>query len=130
MGSDQRTRRARALPLEEFSQEHQDHIAWLVAQPKPPPRWLSFGGLCQMESRAWYEWHWQRGMDSGERRAVIAAALRLRVYERDGHLCVICASGFDLTLDHIYPYSLGGEDAYENLQTMCRPCNSRKGARV
>lgn len=35
-----------------------------------------------------------------------------------------------LSLDHIHPYSLGGEDTLGNLQTLCRPCNSRKGARV
>ena len=32
--------------------------------------------------------------------------------------------------DAIHPYSLGGEDTFDNLQTLCRPCNSRKGARV
>ena len=31
---------------------------------------------------------------------------------------------------HIIPWSLGGEDTMENLQTMCRSCNSRKGNRV
>ena len=56
--------------------------------------------------------------------------LRRRVYVRDGFECVQCGSRKDLTLDHIHPYSRGGEDTYENFQTLCRPCNSRKGAKV
>lgn len=65
-----------------------------------------------------------------QRRPAIPDAIRLRVYERDGHQCVTCGTGENLTLDHIYPWSLGGPDTYENLQAMCRSCNSRKGARV
>lgn len=55
---------------------------------------------------------------------------RERIYERDGHRCVECGSGDDLTLDHIYPRSLAGNDSDDNLRTLCRPCNSRKGAKV
>ncbi len=36
----------------------------------------------------------------------------------------------DLSLDHIYPWSLGGPDTVENLRVLCRSCNSRKGANV
>jgi|SRR5665213_962890 len=32
-----------------------------------------------------------------------------------------------MTKDHIVPVSLGGEDDLDNLQTMCAPCNIRKG---
>lgn len=63
-----------------------------------------------------------------ERRSDIPAAVRAAVYERDGHACVTCGSGDDLTLDHVVPWSRGGSDAADNLQTMCRPCNSSKGA--
>jgi DNA-directed RNA polymerase subunit RPC12/RpoP len=64
------------------------------------------------------------------RRAQIPLALRLEIYARDGYQCVTCGSIVDLSLDHIHPWSLGGSDERENLQTMCRPCNSRKGAKV
>ena len=53
-----------------------------------------------------------------------------RVFERDAYRCVECTSHIDLTCDHIVPESKGGETTFENLQTMCRPCNSKKGVRV
>jgi hypothetical protein len=65
-----------------------------------------------------------------EERAAIPNAVRQMVYRRDGYQCVTCGSGEYLTLDHIHPWSLGGSDDPSNLQTMCRSCNSRKGARV
>jgi len=65
-----------------------------------------------------------------ESRRKIPTALRLAIYERDGHACLECGTSDDLTLDHIYPWSLGGEDTEENLRTLCRPCNSSKGARI
>lgn len=63
-------------------------------------------------------------------RAHIPAALRDQVMARDGHRCVECGSTYDLTLDHILPWSLGGPDTEENLRVLCRSCNSRKGDRV
>lgn len=60
----------------------------------------------------------------------IGAALRTRVFERDRYRCVTCATHLDLTADHIVPESLGGPTEFENLQTLCRSCNARKGARV
>lgn len=63
-------------------------------------------------------------------RAKIPAVVRLAVYKRDGWACLSCGTGDDLTLDHLLPWSLGGADTEDNLQTLCRPCNSRKGARV
>lgn len=127
--------RENALPLSEFSQAHRESIQALVALPTPPPKWISLsGGLAQIRSRAWWEWHWQRGFDPEARwmrqRRPIPAAIRARVYDRDGHLCLHCGATENLTLDHIKPYSLGGPDTVQNLQTLCRSCNSRKGARI
>lgn len=63
-------------------------------------------------------------------RARIPKKRRQRVYARDGHRCVKCGRTDRLTLDHIVPISKGGTNAEVNLQTMCEPCNGRKGSRT
>jgi hypothetical protein len=65
-----------------------------------------------------------------DERADIPETLRARVYARDGHRCLLCGAGYDLTLDHIVPWSWGGTDTEDNLRTLCRPCNSSKGDRL
>ena len=40
--------------------------------------------------------------------------------------CVICASTQDLTVDHVYPKSLGGANHLANYQIMCRTHNESK----
>lgn len=63
-------------------------------------------------------------------RGYISPRLRRAVHDRDGWICVDCGDTEDLTLDHIHPWSKGGDDTFDNLRTLCRSCNSRKGARV
>lgn len=63
-------------------------------------------------------------------RRKIPAEVRALIFGRDGFVCLHCGAIEDLTVDHILPWSLGGSDELDNLQTLCRPCNSRKGARV
>lgn len=58
----------------------------------------------------------------------LSSATRNAVFERDNHECKHCGSVEDLTVDHIYPESKGGTDEMTNLQTLCRRCNSIKGA--
>ena len=55
--------------------------------------------------------------------------LKLQVKERDGYRCVCCGttSKRSLQVDHIHPAYLGGGNVLDNLQTLCRTCNSRKG---
>jgi hypothetical protein len=60
---------------------------------------------------------------------VIPEQLRWAVFQRDNYRCCECGSGERLTADHIDPEINGGETALHNLQTLCRPCNSRKGAK-
>jgi len=62
-------------------------------------------------------------------RRKIPKHIRQTVFERDGFRCIGCGATDDLTLDHIYPWSLGGKDTVENLRLLCRSCNSSKGAR-
>lgn len=54
--------------------------------------------------------------------------LRVMVFGRDGYKCNSCGTGRDLTLDHIVPVLSGGSNEPDNLQTLCRSCNSKKGA--
>lgn len=63
-------------------------------------------------------------------RSPIPDEMRSAVYARDEYTCVTCGADDKLSLDHIHPRSKGGKDTFENLQTMCIPCNSRKGAKV
>lgn len=45
--------------------------------------------------------------------------------------CVSCGEKEEkkLTIDHIKPVSKGGTDELQNLQILCRSCNSKKGAK-
>ena len=59
--------------------------------------------------------------------------LRFKVLQRDNFKCCICGRspsttiGLQLHIDHIIPYSKGGETVIENLQTLCFDCNLGKG---
>jgi 5-methylcytosine-specific restriction endonuclease McrA len=58
---------------------------------------------------------------------VIPAALRWEIWERDDFRCQWCGSRRFLQVDHINPESNGGLLVLENLQTLCKSCNSKKG---
>jgi hypothetical protein len=55
--------------------------------------------------------------------------LRITILDRDGCQCVVC-HGPAHTVDHIVPRVKGGDIwSPDNLQSMCKSCNSRKGGR-
>jgi len=57
------------------------------------------------------------------------AKLRITILDRDGWQCAIC-NGPAHTVDHIVPRVKGGDMwSPDNLQSMCKSCNSRKGGR-
>jgi len=60
----------------------------------------------------------------------ISQQLRTKVFERDEYRCKFCGDHKDLTVDHIFPESKGGTLDLDNLQTLCRSCNSSKGAKT
>lgn len=43
--------------------------------------------------------------------------------------CKLCGSRKYLRADHVIPERKGGPTTLENLQTLCRSCNSRTGVR-
>ena len=53
--------------------------------------------------------------------------IRKKVFKRDGRKCVNCGTSKKLTLDHIIPVSKNGKNKLENMQVLCRSCNSSKG---
>ncbi len=74
-----------------------------------------------------------------KRAALIEKVDHTVVFERDGWVCqgcgILCprdavwpARNFP-TLDHIVALANGGKHSYANAQTLCRICNSSKGAR-
>lgn len=61
----------------------------------------------------------------------IGNRLRFRVLERDNFTCQYCGKNpkddlVKLEVDHINPYSNGGETIFENLKTACWSCNNGK----
>ncbi|MEM6638729.1 MAG: HNH endonuclease [Pseudomonadota bacterium] len=67
-----------------------------------------------------------RGADNWAGRPALTNA---RLFRRDDHTCLYCGEVLPsalLTRDHVVPVSAGGEDAWENVVTACRPCNHNK----
>lgn len=65
-------------------------------------------------------------------RVTIPLNIRWAVLKRDNYRCKkcgVCPSSdhrVELEVDHIKPVTKGGENAIENLQTLCRQCNQGK----
>jgi len=58
--------------------------------------------------------------------------IRIAVLRRDRQACRHCgeiSKNIEMEIDHIIPLSKGGRDVFVNLQTLCRPCNRKKGNR-
>lgn len=66
----------------------------------------------------------------------ISLALRLKVMERDGYMCVKCHANRQTNpevkfhIDHIIPWSLGGKTELDNLQLLCSKCNLKKNNKL
>ena len=52
--------------------------------------------------------------------------VRKRIFAKCGRKCSHCGATEDLCLDHIWPVTHGGTDEDDNLQVLCRSCNSKK----
>lgn len=67
------------------------------------------------------------------RSRTLSDKLRLRVFKRDNYACVLCGRspsnevGTSLHVDHVVPFSKGGDHSFENLRTLCDRCNLARG---
>lgn len=52
------------------------------------------------------------------------------IFDKYGKLCLCCGTKENISLDHITPIYLKGENKIDNLQPLCRSCNSRKGTKI
>lgn len=76
----------------------------------------------------------QSGAEAARRRTGREPSLRLRwhVLQRDRFTCCACGASpahtpvVELHVDHVVPWSKGGETVLENLQTLCSVCNLGK----
>ena len=60
----------------------------------------------------------------------IAHEVKIEVWARDGGRCVGCGASDYLEFDHIIPHSRGGASTVNNVQLLCRRCNSEKSDRI
>lgn len=60
----------------------------------------------------------------------IAQRLRARLAEAQNWRCAYCHGCLEpdtVTIEHVVPLVLGGEDAWENMAAACQRCNQRRG---
>ena len=67
------------------------------------------------------------GKDVGRQ---IPQEVKTAVWQRDGGRCRQCGAQQYLEFDHIIPFSKGGASTVNNVQLLCRMCNSKKGAHI
>jgi hypothetical protein len=68
-----------------------------------------------------------------EYRREVPPALRLETFRRDDYTCQHCEKVFpkeELHADHVIPIARQGLTLLSNLQSLCGPCNLRKGKRL
>ena len=67
----------------------------------------------------------------GRTRVIYTPRERKMIYHKAEGRCQLCGCKItydEMSLDHIVPLAMGGEDSLENLQATCEPCNSHKKA--
>lgn len=64
------------------------------------------------------------------KRKTLNKALREQILKKYQYKCCWCSSTDKLEIDHKKPYSKGGSNHPNNLQVLCKSCNSSKGAKV
>lgn len=88
------------------------------------PLHFSIGGMAFNDAGA-HERH--PVLRTGPRQGGPSRQLRIHVLQRDHFICQLCLQrGGTLEVDHITPWSAGGEDTATNLRTLCQACNQHR----
>ena len=69
------------------------------------------------------------GCNVKKRRKTYSKEERKIIYDKSKGRCELCGQRLlleNMTLDHIVPLSMGGEDSMDNLQVLCYDCNQLK----
>ena len=57
----------------------------------------------------------------------ITKRLKAKVLDRDGHACVECRATTSLEVAHVEAYRVNGNNALDNLRTLCHDCHMAEG---
>ena len=112
--------------------------AAIIAQKKFPPQISNYEAslkaflVGEQEYQAYLDTlpknlRYQREKDAAGSYTVAEWQLLCAKYQ---YRCICCEQPSVLTVDHIVPLVRGGSHNIENLQPLCRSCNSRKGTRT
>ena len=110
-----------------WSKALREFVAWVSADaPNPSPQDAETA-LGTADSTV------QIGSSKRRTRREISDRQRFRILVRDGFRCKSCGasplvqSGIELHVDHVLPWSKGGETTDDNLVSKCKQCNLGKG---
>ena len=65
-----------------------------------------------------------------KKRYTLSKKIRNKVLKKYNFICQKCGTSKNLTIDHIKPFIEGGKDNFNNLQILCKSCNSSKGTKT
>ncbi len=114
----------RSIPLPELIERGIMPVALPCRNPCPRANRLgdSYLFLCESCLQSAFNPYYS----SAYKKSRVPVPLRWAVWERDDFTCLRCHERQYLTVDHIIPESKGGKTELNNLQTLCKSCNSRK----
>ncbi|MCP4139989.1 MAG: HNH endonuclease [Chloroflexi bacterium] len=103
------------------------HKEWSKANPEKRAAYKKEWRKANPEKRAAYDQK-RRARKAGNGGSFTAQEWR-DLCEKYDSKCLCCKKKKKLTADHVVPISKGGTSNIENIQPLCKSCNSRKGNR-